>query len=263
MRPFAQTESNRPRSARQCRRGFTLIELLTIVAVVAILAGIAVPNFLDAQVRSKVAASVDEMHTLGGALEAYWIEQRAYPPNLVKMVVAPAEPGGRPGVVGSRRIELEGNRRLCETSETAVTRMGPTASAPAGFDFSVAYNGAALIRLTTPMAYVAHLPEDRFFSRGWGPAFSYRLPAIGGASTTTSLTFNLSDMRPYGYFNFTEIAPDGLPLAGFGRTVTYVITSFGPDIRDSFTDATIPFPAYYDPTNGTMSGGDLILPGSQ
>jgi len=260
---FAQTDANRPCSARQRRRGFTLIELLIIVAIIAILAAIAVPNFLDAQMRSKVAASVDEMHTLGGALEAYWIERRAYPPNLIKMVVVPAESAGRPSVVGLNRIELEGNRRLCETSPTAMARISPTARAPAGYGFSAAYNGVTLIRLTTPVAYIAHLPEDRFFPRGWGPAFSYRLPAIGGASTTTSLTFNLSDMRPYGYYNFTEIEPDGLPLAGLGRTVTYVITSFGPDTRDSFTDPTVPSPAFYDPTNGTVSGGDLILPGSQ
>jgi hypothetical protein len=70
-------------------------------------------------------------------------------------------------------------------------------------------------------------------------------------------------MRPYGYFNFTEIELEGLPMAGFGRTVTYVLTSFGPDTQASFTDPTLSFPACYDPTNGTVSYGDLVLPGSQ
>ena len=53
-------------------KGFTLIELLIVVAIIAILAAIAIPNFLAAQVRAKVSHAKAEMRTLTAALESYY-----------------------------------------------------------------------------------------------------------------------------------------------------------------------------------------------
>ena len=61
-------------------RGFTLIELLIVVAIIAILAAIAVPNFLEAQVRSKVSRSLADMRSITTALEAYCVDYQKYPP---------------------------------------------------------------------------------------------------------------------------------------------------------------------------------------
>lgn len=59
---------------------FTLIELLIVVAIIGILAAIAVPNFLNAQVRAKVARVESDFRTLATALESYYLDANGYPP---------------------------------------------------------------------------------------------------------------------------------------------------------------------------------------
>jgi type II secretion system protein G len=61
------------------RRAFTLIELLIVVAIIAILAAIAVPNFLEAQTRSKVSKAQAGLATLRTGLEAYAVDWNHYP----------------------------------------------------------------------------------------------------------------------------------------------------------------------------------------
>jgi len=66
-------------SAKPGFRAFTLIELLIVVAIIAILAAIAVPNFLEAQVRAKVSRAKSDMRSVTIALESYRVDQNAYP----------------------------------------------------------------------------------------------------------------------------------------------------------------------------------------
>lgn len=61
------------------KRAFTLIELLIVVAIIGILAAIAVPNFINAQMRAKIAAVKSDFKTLITAADMYQIDWGRYP----------------------------------------------------------------------------------------------------------------------------------------------------------------------------------------
>jgi len=65
---------------RNCR-AFTLIELLIVIGIIAILALIALPNMLDAQVRAKVSRGKADLRAIATAIEAYSVDHNRYPPN--------------------------------------------------------------------------------------------------------------------------------------------------------------------------------------
>jgi type II secretion system protein G len=114
------------------RKAFTLIELLIVVAIIAILALIAVPNFLEAQVRAKVSRAKNDLRSLAVAIEAYRIDNNEWP-------IGPQE--------GAAPIW--------------------TAFLPPGWpsEYGQWYH------LTTPIAYLTSIPHDTFkreFNQQWG-----------------------------------------------------------------------------------------------
>ena len=61
------------------KKGFTLIELLIVVAIIGILAAIAVPNFLNAQIRAKIAKVESDIKAISTGLEMYKLDNNSYP----------------------------------------------------------------------------------------------------------------------------------------------------------------------------------------
>ena len=65
--------------SREAERGFTLIELMIVVAIIAILAGILIPNFVNARSQAQTAACESNLRAIATALELYYADNQVYP----------------------------------------------------------------------------------------------------------------------------------------------------------------------------------------
>lgn len=120
-------------------QGFTLIELLVVVAIIAILAAIAVPNFLNAQVRAKVSRARADMRTIVTALESYRVDNNRYPTYHyadVDQAALEFHIGGKVPGFGIPDPDWDGRNPL-----------------------------------TTPIAYITSFPTDPFAPRKEGPEY--------------------------------------------------------------------------------------------
>jgi prepilin-type N-terminal cleavage/methylation domain-containing protein len=223
--------------------GFSLIELLIVMAIIGILASIAIPNYQDALTRSKCAKFMGDCQAVQTAVELYYADHSEYPPE-------------------DRYPVGSTNRSYSDRPPYPAT-------------------GFLSRTLTTPVAYIAKLPIDPF--RNHNPAyeknqFPERRPYNYSNDMKNTQYYKGSTNQYYVSWIYQYLTtPQGNLVRNASNrpnAAIWMINSPGPDgdrdhgwdsqwvdntskpVVDSQTENE---PILYDPTNGTLSNGDLYM----
>ncbi len=78
------------------RRGFTLMELLVVIVVIGVLAALVAPNVFNHVGTSKRVAARSQIESLGAALDAYRLDNDAYPTQAQGLEALRREPLAEP-----------------------------------------------------------------------------------------------------------------------------------------------------------------------
>jgi general secretion pathway protein G len=94
------------RHLRRSRAGFTLIELLVVLVILALLAGIVLPRFLDRGEQAKVSAAKGQIGTFKSALQLYALDNGQPPTSQQGLQALIQEPTTSPRPRGWRKPYL-------------------------------------------------------------------------------------------------------------------------------------------------------------
>jgi type II secretory pathway pseudopilin PulG len=203
--------------------------LLVVVAIIAVLAAVAIPNMLEAQIRAKTSRAVADIRTVATGLEAYCVDNGAYP--------------------------------MCNNEMLDGWRPGGDAGTDARY----------LERLSTPIAYISRpLLRDPFEPFGRHSDFTPDNHQGLFADQTSD-----PDRERIVEYKYGAVKADAGNGGGFANTapehpVAWIAYCAGPDrtyvaprrMMESLDPATVSA-QFYDPTNGTVSYGDIWRAGGQ
>jgi len=219
--------------------GFTLIELLIVVAIIAILAAIAVPNFLEAQVRAKVSRVKADQRTVATAIESYAVDWNDPPIGYSESQDWYRPPGAKNGNYWIFPGLGEVNYPAC------------------------------WMRMTTPIAYISSVPIDPFCTAGImnpnGPNYMEWSKYYRYESLRTHIRSGLGrEMR--GHYKTAAIKGSSWSLASLGplksmrwrnatgKNALCQVPRYLAKIPSDVNSWGYP-DALYDATNGTISTG--------
>jgi general secretion pathway protein G len=74
--------------------GFTLIELLIVVTIIALLAGLVVPQFIKQEEKATAKATKAQIELLGTALDTFRLDVGRYPSTQEGLAALNQKPGG-------------------------------------------------------------------------------------------------------------------------------------------------------------------------
>lgn len=89
---------------RKSTKGFTLIELMIVVAIIAFLSVIAVPNFFKFLAKAKRTEAYMNLHSIHTAQKVYWSEHGEYTTQLAGNAGAGWQPEGYSGGGASEKF---------------------------------------------------------------------------------------------------------------------------------------------------------------
>jgi general secretion pathway protein G len=91
----------RPRNAkRNPKAGLTLLEVMVVLAIIALIAGLAVPRLMESFGRAKARTAAIQMENLKGAVQLFYLDVGRYPAEAEGLQALIAAPSGVEGWLG-------------------------------------------------------------------------------------------------------------------------------------------------------------------